>query len=230
MQNENTNQSDNSSDDLETFENEIRAAVASGVHVQETVHRLTLKAINAERIDLDSMRRIINAAMQGIQDGATQRLQQINDHALSAKTQISNAVTGLDSALASFAEASKLAIEEAASHAKKFSDTELARTRADLESLEGLFIDTLHKAATTAQGLMADILHDLSRHAANHGTAVGIQLKETLATFAQQIASVGQAQVATGASLAHATADLVSKIAGGILAGITDQTKNNHPK
>lgn len=224
MQNETTTNS-NSNDDLKNLENEIREAVASGAHVQETVHRLTLKAINAERIDLDSIQRIVNAAMQGIHDGATQRFQNINQQAQTAKSQITDAVSGLDAALASLAQASQLAIEEAASNAKKFSDTELTRTRSDLESLEGLFLDTLHKTATTAQGLLADILHDLSRHAANHGTVVGSQLKETLGTFAQQIASAGKAQVATGASLAHTTADLVSKIASGVLDGINEQGK-----
>ncbi|UJP04682.1 MAG: hypothetical protein LZF61_07380 [Nitrosomonas sp.] len=226
MQNETTNHFA-SDHDLKTLEDEIREAVATGTHVQETVHRLTLKAINADRINPDSIQRIIAATMQGIHDGAQQRFQHINDQAQTARVQIAGAVAGLDSALASFAAASKLALEEAAGQAKKFSDTELARARADLESLENLFLDTLHKTATTAQGLLADILHDLSRHAVNHGTVVGSQLKETLATFAHQIASVGQAQLITGTSLAHATADLVSKIAGGVLAGIDEQKKNH---
>ena len=226
MQNETTNNAD-SNNDLKSLEVEIREAVASGVHVQETVHRLTLKAINAERVDLDSMQRIITAAMQGIHDGASQRFQQINYQAHTTKVNISDAVAGLDSALASFAEASKLALEEAAGNAKKFSETELARARADLESLEQLFLDTLHRTATTARGLLADILHDLSRHAANHGTAVGMQLKETLAALAQQIAAVGQAQLMAGTSLAHATADFVNKIASGVLAGINEKKRNN---
>lgn len=224
MHNETTQETDNGSD-LKALEAEIREAVANGIHVQETVHRLTLKAMNADHIDLDSLKHIIMAAMRGIHDGATQRFRHVNDQTQTAKMQIAGAVFGLDSALASFAEASKLAIEEATSQAKKFSDTELVRTRADLESLEALFLDTLHKTATTAQGLFADILHELSHHAANHGTAVGSQLKETLATIAHQLASVGQAQLQTGTSLAHATTDFLSKIANGVLAGISEQVK-----
>ena len=54
---------------------------------------------------------------------------------------------------------------------------------------------------------------------------VGSQLKETLAIFAQQIAAVGQSQLATGATLAHTTADFVVKIANGVLSGITDPSK-----
>ena len=226
MQNENPNQSGNNNDS-KTLEEEIREAVAEGSHVQETVHRLTLKAMNAQHIDLEALRRIIAAVMQGIHDGSEQRLLQVTNQAQSAKSQITEAVAGLDSALARFAEASKLAIEETVGQAKRFSDTELQRTRSDLESLESLFLDTLHHTATTAQGLVADILLDLSHHAKNTGTTVGSQLQETLAVLAQQIASVGHSQLETGASLAQKTADFVNKITDGVLSGIKDQAKNN---
>ena len=223
MHNENTGKSSNS--DMDALEAEIREAVANGSHIQDTVHRLTLKAMNAQRIDLDSLQRIITAVMQGAHDGASQQLQQATNQAHAAKSQITEAVAGLDSALARFAEASKLAIEEAAGQAKKFSDTELARTRSDLESLESLFLDTLHQTATAAQGLVADVLLDLSHHARNTGTHVGSQLKETLGTLAQQVASVGHSQVEVGVSLAQKTADFVSKSANGVLSGIKDQSK-----
>ena len=223
MHNENTGKPNNN--DMDALEAEVREAVANGSHIQDTVHRLTLKAMNAQHIDLESLQRIITAVMQGAHDGASQQLLQATNQAHAAKSQITEAVAGLDSALARFAEASKLAIEEAAGQAKRFSDTELARTRSELERLESLFVETLHHTATAAQGLIADVLLDLSHHAKNTGTNVGSQLKETLATFAQQIASVGNVQVETGASLAQKTADIVSKAASGVLSGIKDQTK-----
>lgn len=226
MQNENTHQSEKS-DDIKTLETEIREAIAHGSNIQETVHRLTLKAMNAHSVDLESIQRIITAVMQGVHDGAEQQLQQAANQTSAAKSQITEAVSGLDSALARFAEASKLAIEEAASQAKKFSDTELTRTRSDLEGLESLFLDTLQHTATAAQGLVADILLDLSHHAQNTGTNVGSQLKETLATFAQQVASVGHSQVETGTTLAQKTADFIGKAANGVLSGIKDQSKTD---
>jgi len=226
MENQNTGQSSHQSgDDLKSLEAEIREALANGTHVKETVHRLTLKAMNAKNIDLDSLQRIVTAVLQGVHDGATQQLQHAADQTQAAKSQVTEAVAGLDAALAGFAQASKLAVEEAAGQAKKFSEQELTRTRSDLEGLENLFLDTLHQTATAAQGLLSDVLHDLSRHAKNNGTAVGSQLKETLATFAQQVASVGHAQLESGATLAHATADIIGKIASGVLSGISDQGK-----
>ena len=184
--------------------------------------------MNADRLDTDSMRRIINAVMRGAREGAHHKLEHSNNQSQTAKKQITDAVAGLDSALASFAEASKLTVEEAASRAKKFSDTELAQTRSDLESLESMFLDTLHNTAVTAKGLVADTLHDLASHAKRNGTAVGEQLKLTLATLAQQMSSVGHAQLEAGVKLAQSTADLISKIAAGMLAGMEDRGKHDN--
>lgn len=212
--------------DIESLAAEVREALGSGEHVQETVHRLTLKAMHARHVDPHSLQRIVTAVMQGVHDGATQHLLHTVNQAQAAKTQISAAIAGLDTALASFAQASKLAIEEAAGQARKYSDNELTRTRSDLEGLENLFLDTLHHTASTAQGLIADILHDLGTHARNNGTAVGSQLRETLATLAQQIAAVGHAQLETGVTLAQKTAEFVGKFASGVLSGIKD--RNHH--
>ena len=84
MHNGNTYES-NDSDDIETLEAEIRDAVAHGSHIQETVHRLTLKAMNAQRIDLESLQRIIKAVMQSVHDGAELQTQQIANQTQAAK-------------------------------------------------------------------------------------------------------------------------------------------------
>lgn len=218
-------------EDIATLEAEINEAVAQGTNVEEAVRHLTLKAMNADRLDIDSLRRIINAVMRGAREGAHHKLEHSSDQSQTAKKQITDAVTGLDSALASFAEAAKLTVEEAASRAKRFSDTELAQTRSDLQSLESMFLDTLHDTAATAKGLVADTLHDLASHAKHNGTAVGEQLKLTLATLAQQMSSVGHAQLEAGVKLAKSTADLISKTAAGMLAGMEDREKHsNQPK
>lgn len=212
---------------LGTLEAEVREAVAKGLHTRETVRHLTLNAMNAHHLDIVSLQRIITAIIQGAHDGATQQLQHVISQTQIAKSQIHEAVAGLDSALASFAQASKLALEEAASQTQKFSENELKQAHSELESLESLFLDVLHNTASTAQGRIADILYDLDRHVKNNGTAVGLQLTETLEVFKQQIASIGHEQLKAGTSLAHATADLVGKIADGVLSGVNEKIKNS---
>ncbi|MDR4513307.1 DUF6781 family protein [Nitrosomonas sp.] len=215
-------------DDLSELERDIHDALVNGINVQETVHDLTLKAMKADRLDIDSIRRIVTAVANGVHEGAQQKFLAVNNQTQTAKSQITAAIFGLDSALARFAEASKLAVQEASGRAQKFSDKELTQTRSDLESLESLFLDTLQNTASAAKGAISDILHDITSHAKNNGTIVGAQLKETLATFAQQAASVGHAQIEAGAQLTQTTAGFIHKIATGVLSGIKDHSQNKH--
>lgn len=224
----NTTSSDNNriKDDLTLLEQEIHDALVDGVNIRETVHNLTLRAINAERLDVDSIRRITTAVTNGVHEGAQKQLLATSNQTQSAKSQISEAVSGLDSALARVAEATKLAVQEAAGRAQKFSDKELVRTKSDLEGLESIFLDTLQNAASGAKGVLSDILQDIATHAKNNGTVVGAQLKETLTIFTQQAASVSHAQLDAGVQLAQSTADFIHKIATGVLSGIKDHTQH----
>lgn len=224
MQNETGNNVD-SSNDTTKLEAEVRSVVAQGDNVQEAVRHLTLTALSAQVHDLESLRRIMTAVMQGAREGAQQQLQQTAAQTHTTRTQITDAVAGMDAALAQLAEASKLALEEAAGRAQKFSNEELTRARADLETLETMFLDTLQVSASAAKGLVADTLHDLVAHAKRNGTAVGTQLKDTLTTFTQQMTSAGHAQLEAGVQLTHATADLLRKIAAGVLSGIAERVK-----
>ncbi|SDY89658.1 DUF6781 family protein [Nitrosomonas sp. Nm33] len=224
MQNE-SNSTMHNQDDMAKLEADVREAIAHGGDVKETVRQLTLKAMQAHRLDIESMGRIAAAVMQGAHDGAQQKLVHATEQSHAAQTQITHAVAGLETAFAQFAEASKLAVEEAAGKAQQFSREELSKTRADLESLESLFLDVVQQTSTTAKGLIADTLNDLVTHAKRNGTAIGAQLRETLDTFTQQIASVGHTQLEAGLQLTQATADLLHKITTGVLAGISEKTK-----
>lgn len=214
-----------SANDTSTLEADVRSAVAHGSDVQEAVRGLTLRAMSADGIDLKSLRRTMAAVLHGARDGVQQELHQTAAQTQAARALISDAVTGLDLALAQLAEASKLAVEEAAGRAQKFSSEDLARARADLESLEALFLDTLQVSASAAKGWVADTLRDLGTHAQRNGTVVGAQLKTTLATFTRQMGAVGQNQREVTVQLAHATTDLIREIAAGVLSGLADRVK-----
>ena len=107
MQNENNNTTDNNND-LASLETEIHDAVAHGANVKEAVKHLTLKAMNADRLDAESIRRIVTATMKGIGDGANHQLQHAKDQSETAQKQVTHAIAGLDSALAKLAEASNV--------------------------------------------------------------------------------------------------------------------------
>jgi uncharacterized protein YicC (UPF0701 family) len=189
------------------------------------VQHLTLQKLSEKNHDLESLGRVMTAVMHGVREDAQQKLKHTSVQTQASLAQITDAVAGLDAALAQLAEASKLAVEEAAGRAEKFSHEELARARTELESLEALFLDTLKVSASAAKGAVADTLHDLLAHAKRNGTAVGSQLKDTLAVIAHQMTLVGHTQFQEGIHFTQATADLMRKIAAGLLTGIAERVK-----
>ena len=203
----------------------VREAVARGVDVRETVHRLTLDALSHQTQSMASLGRIVSAVVRGARDGVQGELRDARLQAQAARTHIREAVAGLDAALAQFVEASKLAVEEAADRAQRFSSEELARVHADLQSLESLLLDTMHTSATTTRGLAAEIFHDLVEHTRRSGTAVGEQVKATLASFTRQMAETGKQQMEAGMQLAKATEDMLRKIAAGMLSGLATRVQ-----
>ena len=214
--------------DTSMLEAEVRNTVARGSNVQKDVHDLTVKALSRQHRDHESLRHVIGAVLKGVREGAEHTLQRTPVQAQTVFKPIRDAVAGLDGALAQFAEASKLALEEAAGRAQKFSNDELVRVRKDLEGVENLFLETLQSSASTAHKVVSETLHDLATHARRNGTAVGSQLKDTLEAFNQQVASLGHVQLEAGIELTHAITSIMREAAADALNSIADRVKPDH--
>jgi hypothetical protein len=211
--------------DTSGLEAKVRNSIAQGNNVREEVRDFTLKALSTQDQDQKSLRKVVTAVMKGVSEGARQKLQQTPVQTQTVLEPIRDAVAGLDAALAQLAEASKLALEEAAGRAQKFSNEELTRARAELESVEGLFLDIVQASASAAQELVKETLGDLINHAKRNGTAVGSQVKDTLVVFNQQMTSVGQNQLEAGIELTHAITNLMREATAGVLAEIAERVK-----
>ena len=222
--------------DTSALEAKVRNSIAQGNNVREEVRDFTVKALSKPNQDQKSLRKVVTAVMKGVSEGAQQKLQQTPAETQTTQTQtilepVRDAVAGLDAALAQLAEASKLALEEAAGRAQKFSNEELTRARAELESVEGLFLDIVQASASAAQELVKETLGDLINHAKRNGTAVGSQVKDTLVVFNQQMASVRQNQLEAGIELTHAITNLMREATAGVLAEIAERVKpDDRPK
>ena len=214
--------------DTSVLEAEVRNTVAQGSNVQKDVHDLTVKALSRQHRDHESLRDVIRAVLKGVREGAEHKLQQTPVQVQTVFKPIRDAVAGLDGALAQFAEASKLALEEAAGRAQKFSNDELVRVRKDLEGVENLFLETLQSSASTAHKVVSETLHDLATHARRNGTAVGSQLKDTLEAFNQHVASLGHDQLEAGIELTHAITSIMREAAADALNSIAERVKPDH--
>ncbi|HRP75786.1 MAG TPA: hypothetical protein PK725_05860 [Rhodocyclaceae bacterium] len=198
-------------------EREVQAAVAGGESdVREDVRRITLEALSDGRLDADAIRRVMHSVMHGAQSG-TEVLGEQGRQALS------EAMKGLDEALGAAAEATDLALREAAARGSEFSRQELRRSLDDLAGLEALFIETLMNAAKGATGLAATTLHDFAEHARSSGTYVGGKVEGSLAQLRHTLGDLARAQVEAGAHGLRSGSALFANIAAGFLAGIAQR-------
>lgn len=216
--------------DTNSLEIAVRDAVAEGNDVQEKVRQLTLRVISARSLDIESVRQTASAVLRGAQAGVQKELQQSSAQTHLAGDSLKQAVSGLDIALAQFAEAAKLAVEEASGRAKKYSSEDLKRALSDLESLETMFVETLQSSASATRSAAADILNDLAAHAKTNGSAVGRQMKDTLSVFTHHIGAAGRAQVDATLHLAENTSNFMRQIAAGVLTGLADRIQPDHTK
>jgi uncharacterized protein YicC (UPF0701 family) len=206
----------------DTLEADVKNAIEQGHDVQEQVRQLTLRRISARSLDIESLRQIAASVLRGARAAVQKELNLSAAQTGTARTQLKQAVDG---ALAQVASATRLAVEEAAGRAQKFSGEDLARARADLESLEAMLLETLQTSASSAKDAAGEILHDLTAHTRTQGSAVGAQIKDTLAVITHQLGAAGRTQAVAGLHLAHATSDLLRQIAAGVLTGVAEHVK-----
>lgn len=218
----------NTNNDTGTLEADVCSAVEQGRDVQEMVRQLTLRRISARTLDIESWREIAHAVLRGARAGVQKELNLSAAQTGTARSQLKQAIAGLDAALAQLACAARLAVEEASGRAEKFSGEDLARARADLESLEAMFLETLQTSASGTRDVAGEILHDLAAHTRTHGSAVGIQIKDALTVITHQLGVAGRTQAVAGLHLAQATSDLLRQIAAGVLTGVADHVKPGH--
>ena len=111
--------------DTEIVKNIARTAVERSDDIRNDVRSVTLQALSDGHLDTKKINKVIHAVMEGASIGAEAKGEQ-------AKDALTDAMSGMDDALAKSAEASKLAIEEAAGHVKDFSSHDLKRALDDL--------------------------------------------------------------------------------------------------
>ena len=166
-----------------------------GVDIREKVRDITLNALTRKKLDADSIKEVVGAVAEGSRLGAASHGERMGEA-------LKEAIKGLDDALTKAAEATKLAIEEAAGRAGDFSQQELKRSMSDLGELETIYLDTLTDIAKNGTDRAAEILGDLATHARNSGTAVGEQVVTALADLQHFVQQTGKAGLEAGVARA----------------------------
>jgi biotin carboxyl carrier protein len=197
----------------------IRDAVQSGSDIYQKVRTITLKALTTRQLDMENIKNVAETVSKGINEGMTTQSGQ-------AKELFAQAASALDDALAVAAEASKLAIEEAASRVSEYSQQDIHGASKDLQDMEGLFLDTLEKVAKGGNQVVADIVGDFVSHARQSGTAVGKQALTALEAL-KELPHWGKETVISSTVAATIT---LAQIGSGILLGIAESLQPTHSK
>jgi hypothetical protein len=206
-------------DQQQDVKDAVRAAVNSGTDVHQQIKAITLKALTTRQLDMENIKSVTEAVGNGINEGMATP----GEH---AKEVFMQAATALDDALAIAAEASKLAIEEAASRVSEYSQHDLNDATKDLQDMEGSFLDTLTKVAKGSNQVVADIVSDFIAHTGQSGTAVG---KQTLIAL-EALKELPQISKKIIVSSTVATASTLAQIGSGILLGIAESLQPSHSK
>lgn len=200
------------------IEQEIKDTLEEGVDIYRKVRSITLKALTEHELDLDNIQRVIEAVFKGMSES-------IGDQYEPAKEAFQESVAALDDALEKTAQASKLAVEEAASRINEFSKHDLHQAMEDIKSLEDMFLDTMEKFSYIGSDTFIAVASDFINHAHQNGTAVGQQVRIALDAL-NKFRRRGQE---TLLSEAAATTSILSKIGSGILAGIAESLEAKKP-
>ncbi|MBW2567827.1 MAG: hypothetical protein JRD93_12845 [Deltaproteobacteria bacterium] len=136
----------------QTVKEAVKEAIESGKDVKETVVHITRntteRAVKEGRFSADRAKRIAEKVMSGAVEAAEETGKEIKDVAIGA-------FEGVQKGIAS-------AVESAGDKTKAFVHEDLARTKEDLEAIEGLFIETTHKVAQRSGDVAKDVLNDLA--------------------------------------------------------------------
>lgn len=206
---------------------EARAAVESGENIRATMRKITLAALRRGRLDAQGVKSVARAVIHGASLGVT-------DAGDRSRQALSEALAGIDEALAKSAEASKLAIEEAAGRLRDYGKRDLERAFEDMRVLEGLFLDTVKDVAENSAGAAREILQDLLRHARDSGTTAGASASAAISALEQKLGRTLREVADAGTDAALSASSRLAEAAAGFLSGIADtldaKAKSMHKK
>jgi len=198
---------------------EIREAasetVRQGTDIRSQVHEITLRALQSRRFDRDGIREVVRAVTEGTALGVERK-------PTGMRQALSEALSGLDQALRTSAEAGGLALKQLTSSGRSFSETELKQALANMRKLEHDFLDTVGQVAEGTSESVRPELREALRNARHAGTATGKQVAHTMGDFAQKFGAASFEATLTGLETAADVGQRFSLVASGILSGMAE--------
>jgi hypothetical protein len=209
--------------DLQRLKAAVRDAVETGRDLQARVRDLMLAALSSTGVDLSRIQQVTRTTLDGVDAGVV-------IHGADAGQVARQAVAGIEDALMQAAEASSLAIQEAAGHAGDFARSDLKHAVDELASLESLFMDTLADVARAGSATAKTTFADIQRHLEHSGTVFGARLASQVGSLRESLALAGQEGLQSGVKTAGKAAEQLGRLAGALLAGMEQGLSRAGPR
>jgi gas vesicle protein len=193
-------------------------AAAAAPDLRERVRDLTAKALRERRLAFNELREIVSAITSGVGSGLSARGGEM-------KGGLKQAVSGLDEAVGSAAQAASYTLQEAVEQGKAFKDNELKAQLEQLRDLESKIVDTLKQTADQSGGKLKEELEMLSDHLKISGTRTGEQVREALQKLASGVKASSEAGRAGLSESASTATERLALVASGILEALSESLK-----
>jgi len=129
---------------------------------------------------------------------------------------------GIEDALATLAEASKLTLEEAQSRVDVFSERDLRQTIEDLRALEVMFAETVADLAKSGSTTVRTMLHDFAIHTERTGSNTHASIWAAREAVERALVHSGPPSVPDMARAARSGASIFAAVTSGVLARLAD--------
>jgi len=208
----------------EDLRNEAARSMAGSGDIRERVRELTLAAFRERKFDFAAMREVMQQVSDGISLGAEHRGEDL-------RQALGDAYKGMDEAVSKSVQATRLALEEAASKGREINDTEVRAALGAMKRLEQDMLSTLSGTAQRAGARVKSELEELAGHAARAGTDTGAVITRTMTDFSQQLARTAGDATSAGVEAAKAMGERLAEATSGFLAGLSEaMSRKDQPR
>lgn len=190
-------------------------AVVRNENIRREVRDVVVKALSQNRLERDEIRQVIKDTIEGA-------LEQAPEPTKTMAASMQKVADGVEDALATFAEASRLTAEETKGRIDAFTEHDLKRALDDLDGLEDLFSETLKGLAKTGHETTQTMFKDLASHTSRTGSDVSASMNDAREALHNALASARPPRVSDGLRTAQAGVSGFAAVMSGILAGMAE--------
>jgi hexokinase len=201
--------------------NELRdeaEAAANSPDLQERVRQLTHRALLDRKLSFTELREIVASITEGLGRGLNARGGEIRD-------ELRRAVSGLDDAIGSTAEAISLTVREAAARGREVSEGELKDSLARVRELESALRDGIKQTARLSSGKLREEFTHLGEHLKTTGADTGARVRDAVESITNSLRASGHAGRSGVREAVEEAGIRASSVASGVLSALSDALK-----